>query len=333
MKRLAVAGLGLIGARHARAVAAHQGINLVAVIDPDATRRRAYDVPGFDDLDAVCVDLDGIILATPTGLHADHVLHALGRGWPVLVEKPIASDMAGARRIIDAARDANLPVLTGHHRRYHGSVRRLREMIGQGAIGRPVAASLIWAVRKPDPYFDVPWRQGADGSPITLNMVHEVDLLRFLLGEVVQVSALGASPIRKAGRIESGVISLLFQNGCCAALTFADTAPSPWGFEAATGENPNIGTTGEDYLWIVGSKGSIAFPSLTLWSGSADWGQAVTPASHRVARTDALQGQLDHFVKVIDGSETPLIDAADASHTLEVITRVESLLNVERPPS
>lgn len=328
--RLALAGLGLIGARHARTILHHSGADLAAVIDPDAARRAQFDAPGFANLDAVDVAVDGVILATPTALHADHVEQALHRGWPVLVEKPIADDMTGARRIADAARASGLPVLTGHHRRYHASVRHLRDLIGQGAIGRPVAASALWAMKKPDPYFDVPWRRGVDGSPVTINMVHEIDLLRFLLGEVVQVNAIGTAPVRKAGRVESGVISLLFQNGCSAALTFADTTPSPWGFEAATGENPNIGKTGQDCLWIAGTAGAISFPSLTHWGGAADWGQAATPTANPVASTDALHAQLDHFIEVIAGRAAPLIDAEDATRSLEIVSQVEIMLNVQR---
>ncbi len=326
LTRLAVAGLGLVGARHAAAVLAHPSARLAATVDPMAERRAAFDAPGFADIAEIDVALDGIILATPSALHADHAEAALARGWPCLVEKPIASDSAGADRIVAASAAAGLPVLTGHHRRYHGSVRALRDMIGAGAIGRPVAATAIWAMKKPDPYFQVPWRAGPDGSPVRINMVHEVDLLRFLLGEVEAVAALGAQPVRRAGRVESGAIALRFQNGCTASLVFADTGLSPWGFEAGTGENPNIGTTGQDYLFIAGTGGAVSFPSLTVWGGAADWGQAVAPTTHRVEVTDALAGQLDHFLDVIAGREAPLIDAVDARHTLDVILRIEAAL-------
>jgi len=324
--RLLVAGLGLIGARHARVVLDHHGATLACVVEPDVTRRAEFDLPGFDRLEAVDVPVDGAILATPSGLHADHAVTALQRGWPCLVEKPIASNRDGAARIVAASKATGLPVLTGHHRRYHGSVRRLHDLIGEGGIGRPVAATAIWAMKKPDAYFDVPWRAGPDGSPVRINMVHEIDLLRFLLGEVEAVTALGAQPVRRAGRVENGAISLRFQNGCTAALVFADSALSPWGFEAGTGENPNIGTTGQDYLFIAGTEGAVSFPSMTVWGGAEDWGQAVTATSHKVGASDALKGQLDHFLDVIAGRAEPLIDAEDASRTLEVVLEIESAL-------
>lgn len=326
MKRLAVAGLGLIGERHARAVQAHSGAKLACVIEPDPERRAMFDVAGFEGLDAVDITVDGIILATPSGLHALHAETALRRGWPCLLEKPIASDREGAARIVAASKTAGLPVLTGHHRRYHGSVARLRQLLGEGVIGCPVAATALWAMKKPDAYFNVPWRAGPDGSPVRINMVHEIDLLRFLLGEVAAVTALGAQPMRRAGRVENGVIGLRFQNGCVASLVFADTGLSPWGFEAATGENPNIGATGQDCLFIAGTHGAVSFPSLTVWGGAEDWREAVRPASHKVDDTDALHRQLDHFLDVIRGRAKPLIDAEDAARTLEVVLKIEAEL-------
>lgn len=325
MKRLLVAGLGLIGSRHARAVLDHPGAELAGVVEPRAELRAHYDVPGFAQLEDVDVPADGAILATPSNLHADHAETALARGWACLVEKPLAADLAQADRIVAASARAGLPVLTGHHRRYHGCVRRLRQIVRAGNIGAPVLASAIWAVKKPDAYFQGNWRQGRDGSPVMINMVHDIDLLRFVIGEVAEVSAMGGQPVRGAGRVESGAISMRFDNGAIASIAFADTLPSPWGFEAATGENPNIGTTGQDCLWIAGTKGGVAFPSLTVWGGAEDWSQAAAPTLVKTEPTQALTAQLDHFLDVLNGAQ-PVIDAADARRTLELTLQAEALV-------
>jgi len=324
VKRIAVAGLGLIGSRHAAAVLAHPGAVLAAVIDPDAGLRALYDAPGFAALEDVDVPLDGVILATPSHMHADHACAALARGWPCIVEKPLASDLAGADRIVAAQAASGLAVLTGHHRRHHASVQALREMVQGGAIGRPVMATCLWAMRKPDPYFTT-WRQGSEGSPVMLNMVHDIDILRFVLGDVAQVQALGGANLRGAARVESGILSLRFHSGAVASIAFADTTPSPWGFEAGTGENPNIATTAQDMLHIAGTAGAVSFPSLTLWRGAADWSQAPFAERQTAEKTDALTAQLTHFLSVLDGAK-PLIDAADARETLAVTLAAETAL-------
>ncbi|WP_226780242.1 Gfo/Idh/MocA family protein [Oceaniglobus trochenteri] len=329
MKRIGVVGLGLIGARHAQAVLAHDGAALACVVDPDAALRARFDVPGFAALADVDLPLDGVILATPTALHADQACLALGRGWPVIVEKPLAGDLAGADRIVAAQASTGLPVLTGHHRRHRADVQALRALVQGGAIGRPVTASCLWAMKKPDTYFQTAWRQGREGSPVMLNLVHDIDVLRFVLGDVTGVQAMAGASLRGAtARSESGAVMLRFDSGAVASIAFADTTPSPWGFEAGTGENPNIATTGQDMLFIAGTGGAVSFPSLTLWRGAADWGEPPMAQRHDAGPSDTLGAQLTHFLAVIDGAP-PLIDAADARATLATTLAVETALAVQ----
>ncbi len=325
MKNILVAGLGLIGARHAKSVIEHAGVQLAAVVDPDRDLRAAFNVPGFASLKEVDVPVDGAILATPSHMHSDHAELCLSRGWPCLIEKPIEVSLDAADRIVAASTKANLPVLTGHHRRYHASVHALRDMLKSGEIGVPVLANAIWAVKKPDSYFQGNWRAGGAGSPVMINMVHDIDLLRFVLGEVVEVQAMGGQPIRQAGRVENGVIALRFDNGMLASIAFTDASPSPWGFEASTNENPNIAGTGQDALWIMGTKGGVSFPSLNVWTSAADWGEAPTARQVPVETVVPLDAQLSHFIKVLDGA-TPLITAVDARRTLAVTLEVEALV-------
>ena len=325
MRRIAVIGGGLIGRRHAAAVAAHPGCALAAVVDPDPAVVPPPGVPRVDVPDAVPSAVDGVIVATPTALHAAHGIDAARRGWHLLVEKPVAADLAGALALADAVEAAGVRALVGHHRRHHPRVRRLRALVRDGAIGTPVTATAIWAMRKPDAYFAGTWRADS-GSPVLINLVHDVDVLRFVLGEVEAVTGLPGASLRGAGRTESGAVALRFASGATAAISFADTAPSPWGFEAGTGENPNIGATGQDMLWIAGTEGGVAFPSLTVWRGR-DWGEAAHIASgpEAVDGPAPLEAQLDHFLAVMDGAE-PVVGIADAARTLDVTLRIEAAM-------
>ena len=326
MIRLVVAGGGLIGSRHIAHAMAHPRINLVGIVDPDPQVRTMSPVAGYSDIQDVDVPVDAIIIATPTDLHAHHAEQAAGRGWHMLIEKPVAGTIEQADRVVDAAQRAQVATLVGHHRRYHPRVLRLKALLEAGPIGKPVLASMIWAVKKPDDYFDVPWRKGRSGSPIMINLVHEVDLLLFMFGDLIHVSGFAGRSLREQGRIESGGVTLGFAGGQVATLAFADTTPSPWGFEMGTGENPNIATTGQDMLWITGTKGAISFPSLTLWDGAGDWSQAVHPSVMSCDDGVPLIAQLDHFADVIAGRSAPLIDAKDARKTLEATLRVEAAL-------
>ena len=326
MKRLLVIGGGLIGIRHLAAVEAHPGCELVGLVDPDPDIRT--DARRFAAMNEVKSPVDGAIIATPTHLHAAHGIEAARNGWHILIEKPVAGTTADAARLAEVLSTTGTASLVGHHRRHHACVGQLKALLANGTIGTVVNASLIWAMRKPDAYFDGNWRT-AGGSPVMINLVHDIDLLRFTVGEIAATTALRGASLRGTERIESGAIALAFENGATGTISFADTAPSPWGFEAGTGENPNIGTTGQDMLWITGTRGAISFPSMTLWQGS-DWGTPAQQVPLQKAGTTQtpLAAQLDHFLAVMDGA-APLVDVADATRTLAVSEEIEAQLTAQ----
>ena len=323
MKRILVVGGGLIGFRHLQAVQAHAGCKLVGLADPDMSIQS--DVPRFAKMGDVMMPVDGVIIATPTHLHASHGIEAAERGWHMLIEKPVAEKLESAKKLETALRSKNIRSLVGHHRRYHAVVQQLKACLQDGLIGEVVNVSVLWAMRKPDVYFEGNWRTD-DGSPVMINLVHDIDILRFVIGEITQTVALRGRSLRGSTRVESGAVALAFENGAVGTISFADTTPSPWGFEAGTGENPNIGTTKQDMMWITGTKGAISFPSMTVWKGT-DWGSSAKPITFEPAQNmrTPLEAQLDHFVDVINGDE-PLIDVADAASTLAIAQELENQL-------
>jgi len=314
VKRILVVGGGLIGLRHLEAVKAHPECSLVGLADPNMSLE--VDAPRFASMAEVTASVDGVIIATPTHLHAAHGMEAAARGWPMLIEKPVAGSLQQARELAKVLQDHKIASLVGHHRRYHRVVQQLKSCLDSGQIGEVVTVQVIWAMRKPDAYFQGNWRT-QDGSPVMINLVHDIDILRFAIGEIVQAKALRGRSQRGAVRIETGAVG---------TVAFSDVTPSPWGFEAGTGENPNIGATHQDMMWITGTKGALSFPSMTLWQGE-DWGQAARKISTTAEKNVKvpLDAQLDHFLEVIDGAE-PMIDVADATRTLEVALSLEAEL-------
>lgn len=324
MTGLLVVGAGLIGARHAQSIQAHAEAHLVGVVDPDPARHVDPDIRYFRDMADVEAEVGGAIIATPTHLHADHACQAVALGWDVLIEKPVAGTLEQADQISAALQSHDAKALVGHHRRHHASIAKLREVVQGGGVGTPVTATLIWAMRKHDSYFEGNWRT-AGGSPVMINLVHDIDLLRYVMGDIEDIAGLPGAPLRGSGRLESGGVLMRFASGATAAISFADTAPSPWGFEAGTGENPHIGTTGQDMWWITGTTGGISFPSLTHWQGQ-DWSTPAQPSVIECAGSVPLAKQLDHFIAVINRREDPLITVEDARDTLAATLQVEHLL-------
>ena len=326
MIQILVLGAGLIGARHAKSVQQHPACTLVGVVEPNSALHIDPSISYYTDVADVAHPVQAAIIATPTHLHAEHGIFAAQRGWDILVEKPISGSLAQAQALSDAVDKAGVASLVGHHRRNHAHVQHLKQMIAAGDIGDPITATVIWAVRKPDGYFRENWRT-TGGSPVMINLVHDVDILRYILGEVTEIRALGSAHIRNANRTESGAAIMRFDNGAVAAISFADTAPSPWGFEAGTGENPHIAASHQDMMWITGTAGSVAFPSMTQWSGAQDWSESPKPKRLDLPETDPLATQLNHFVEVVARKSEPLISVFDAAETLKVALELEAQLS------
>ncbi len=319
MTRLLVMGGGLIGRRHAERILAHPSVELAALVDPNPDAATDLDVTRCTSL-ADAPPADGVIIATPTPLHAENAHDAAALNLPMLIEKPVAATLAQA----DSLDGITQPILIGHHRRHHPKVKALKALLDADTIGQPVTASLIWAMRKPDAYFQGNWR-ATDGSPVLINLVHDLDLIRYWFGNITQIAAL-PGPTLRGLHIESGAVALATANGPTITISFADTAPSPWGFEAATGENPNIGTTHQDMLWITGTKGAISFPSLTPWQGR-DWSHPATAQSPAAANGPTpLDAQLDHFLDVIAGRAVPICTLADGRAALAAALTIEQQL-------
>lgn len=323
MTRLLVAGTGLIGHRHLAHIEAHPDLHLAGIIDPEPDRRAHVTAPGFASLREVDVKADGLVIATPTETHAPLAIEAMEKGLDVLVEKPLAETVEAAQRIADAEVRTGRKVLVGHHRRHHPRVAKLHDVLNSGCIGRPVGASLMWYMCKPDAYFDIPWRAGMNGAPVKQNLIHDVDMLCWLFGDVDEVVGLGGNPVRGKARTEHGGAVLRFQSGVIVTIGFADTTPTPWGFEAGTGESPAIPKTGQDSLHIACTHGAIEFPSLRVWSGAENWNEKPEAAETPVEEGVPLIRQLEHFASVIAGKAQPRVTARDGLRALDVTLRIE----------
>lgn len=323
MVKLLLAGTGLIGHRHMQHILEHPDLELVGVIDPLITDEKIKGVKTYHSLNDVNKVAEGIILATPTDTHADLTIQSLEMGMHVLVEKPVAATLLEADKMINASEKTGLSILVGHHRRHHPLVNETINILNSGKIGRPVAASLMWLMRKQDEYFDVDWRRGIDGGPVKQNLIHDVDTLRAFFGEIVSVVGSGTNMVRKAKRHENGGVVLGFDTGMVATITFSDATPTPWGFEAGTGESPYIPKTNQSSMFIACTNGGLEFPTLKLWSGASNWNEKPIMEHQDIPEAVPLVRQLEHFSDVIRGKVTPIVDAKSARETLAVILQIE----------
>lgn len=329
--RIAVIGAGAMGRDHMRYIQDDPDATLAAIADPvPATEALARDagVPWFADYREMLehVALDGVVIASPNHLHVSTARDVIARGVPVLVEKPIGDDLDDARRFAEEARDCGVPVLVGQHRRHNPKVRRAKEIIDSGVLGRIVTVAVLYNLYKPDTYYDVPWRRSKGAGPILVNMVHDVDLMRYLIGEPVEIQGMAANAARGFEVEDSAVATVRFASGTLGTITLSDSAASPWSWEATARENPFFAPFDTDAYYIMGTKGSLSLPRLQLFSyadGVSDWTKPLTCEIQGVKEGLPHRLQLKHFERVIRGEEAPLVTPEDAIKTLEVLNAVK----------
>lgn len=333
--RIAVAGAGLIGKRHMELIRANPETELHAVIDPAPASQehaRSEGVSHYRTLDDffaeenTSIQVDGVILATPNAMHVAGAMACLRAGIPALVEKPVADSLLDARMLIQAERASKVRLLVGHHRRHSAILRNVKQTLDSGLLGKAVTLTGTALFYKPDTYFEAgPWRKEEGGGPILINLIHEIDSLRYLLGEVVQVQALTSNAVRQFAVEDSAAISLRFASGALATFTLSDTAASPRSWEQTSQENPDYPSyPDQDCYFISGTRGSIGVPTLRLWryESAGSWWTPFSASQLKKQQIDPMAQQLAHFCDVIRGRAAPLVTVADAAQSLAVTLAV-----------
>jgi predicted dehydrogenase len=322
--RIGVIGAGLIGRKHLRYLAAHPGFALAGIADIDTEGAAAAHpgVPVFADYRALLAQVrpEAVVVAAPNRLHAEIGIACARAGVHFIMEKPVTDTLESARDLIDAVAESGVKTLVGHHRRHHGPVGVLRESLEAGLIGPLVGVSGLWATHKPAPYFEAaPWRREPGGGPVLINLIHEIDLLRCLAGEIVAVAAIASSRRRGFAVEDSAAAVLEFESGALGTFLLTDGAVSPWTTEQGFGESPEFPFSGASAYRFVGASGALEFPRLVHWSqegGAPDWNRAALARELFAPRIDPYVAQLDHFRDVIRHDAPSMLTVADGAHTL-----------------
>jgi myo-inositol 2-dehydrogenase/D-chiro-inositol 1-dehydrogenase len=236
---VAMLGAGRMGRTHLRNVASIPNADVVVVADPDAAAAAAgrdlarAQRAATDPLEAIRdPEVEAVVIATPTATHAALIEAALRAGKSVWSEKPIALDLAETSRIADLWRDTGLPVQIGFMRRFDPGYARAKALIEAGELGRIEQFRAASRDTFPPP---LEFLLTAGGSFLDM-AVHDLDLARFLVGEVEEVhawaSVLFDERFAKADDFDTAVTMLRFRNG---ALGVVETARhSEWGYDIRT---------------------------------------------------------------------------------------------------
>jgi len=328
---VAVIGAGVIGRTHIETIGSSQHAVLAGVAEPaEAGREEAgrLGVPWSADYAELLdrVKPDAAIIATPNATHREVALACIARGIPAIVEKPIASTLEDAAAIAQASERSSVPILVGHHRRHNPIIKRARAIIVEGKLGRLTNASVLYTFYKRPEYFELAWRRQPGGGPILINLIHEIDLVRHLCGEIATVQALASNATRGFAVEDTAAVLLRLVNGALVTLSLCDTAVTPWSWDLAARESPSYPPQpiAVQTHFLSGTEGSLALPTLEHWryQGSKSWFSPISREAVAFAPGDPYMEQLNHLCRVVRHEEAPLITAADGMQTLRATLAV-----------
>jgi myo-inositol 2-dehydrogenase / D-chiro-inositol 1-dehydrogenase len=322
VSRLAVglAGLGRMGRIHAANLASRcAAARLAAVFDADADVARAvaaeFDVPWTASYAELLETTDAVAIATPSGLHAEMVEAAAAAGRPVFCEKPLSLDRGTSLRAVEAVERAGVPLQVGFHRRFDPDWAAVAARIHAGELGEvTLLRSSLRDMDPPDPAF-----LASSGGFFADVTVHDLDMCRWLAGEVVEVSAHGAAAdpaFAAAGELDTAVVVVRFASGALGVLD--NSRAARYGYECSTEVMGTLATA------------RIDAPRGPEWRTP---GQAAHPLPRDFAQRfpTAYAAELDAFARSVRDGTEPLVTGYDAVAAFDLADAAERSYRTGRP--
>jgi predicted dehydrogenase len=261
----------------------------------------------------------------PSGLHAEIGVRAARAGKHLAVEKPVDVTLAAADRLIEAARDAGVALTVISQHRFDPGLIELKRLIGEDALGRLVLGEASTKWYRTQAYYDsAGWRGtwAMDGGSLMNQGVHYVDLLRWCMGPVTEVTAVCATQAHQVEVEDTALALVRFASGAVGTI-MSTTAAYP-------GFPQRLEITGTGGTVIV-EDGRITRRALTgqddhgpdgtgeASTGEASTGAAADPAAIEVASHAA---QLADLLAAVAGEREPAVGGQDGRDALEIICAV-----------
>jgi UDP-N-acetyl-2-amino-2-deoxyglucuronate dehydrogenase len=321
--RFALVGCGRIAANHLAAIEKHADCaELVAVCDVDpqrlATAVAKTRAKGYERLDALLADssADLVVLATPSGLHAEQTVQIARFGRHVMTEKPMATRWQDGKRMVAACDAAGVRLFVVKQNRHNATLQLLKRAVDQGRFGRiyMVAINVFWT--RPQSYYDEAAWRGTwefDGGALMNQASHYVDLLDWLIGPIESVQAYTATLARDIEVEDTGAMCVRWRSGALGTVSVTMlTYPK------------NL----EGSITVIGEKGTVrvggvAVNEIQHWDFAEPHAddKKVKDASYKTASVYGFGHPLyyENVIKTLRGEGEAETDGREGLRSLEVL--------------
>ncbi len=325
---IAVVGTGYIGLEHIKAIHASPRAQLHTVVGSERSLSHleqlqteygaARVTARFEDI-VVDKEVDVVYLCTPNRLHADEAGAALDAGKHVFCEKPMATTLDDCRRMVAAADRSGKQLMVGHGARFRGLHKAVKDLYDSGKLGDACFCESDY-VHSLRPFLDGAghqwWRHPEEGEFAVIGGgCHPIDLMRWIVGEIEEVSAYGVTKVlHDVSWADTVIASLKFANGAVGKCLVSVGAPRPYSMTFnlyGTG-----GTVEEDRLFLSEFGEVEAFAQMPM------------PVEGEV---HACGEELEHFLDCIEAGSTPMIDARDGARTVAACLAVAESISTGQP--
>jgi len=304
--RVAVVGAGVMGRYHANNYAALRGVDLVAVADPEPQRRAealsSFDCRAYRSVEEMLAaeSIDAASVAVPTSLHFAVTKRLLEAGVHVLVEKPVATEVAQAKELAALSKRLGLVLQVGHITRFYRAVQLLGERVTE--------PYLIEARRM------VPYARVKDVGVVLDLMIHDLDIvLRLIPGEPVELSVVGRA-LNGTALEDVAAAQITFDGGCIARFLASRVAPDA--------ERSLVISEPHQTLRLDFAK--EPYTEIAIYrqpTASSETGH-VQLDRHVVHEDNPLRSELEHFLARIRSDAPPIGTLDDDLRSLALATRL-----------
>ena len=328
--QVAVVGTGYIGLEHIKAIAAHPRARLRAICGSARSTGRLEEIKADYGADRVTADygevvsdetVDVVYLCTPNRLHADQAVAALDAGKHVFCEKPMATTLQDCRRMVAAVEGSGRQLMVGHGARFRQLHRAVKDLFDSGKLGEACFCESDY-VHSLGPFLAGTghqwWRHREEGPFAVIGgACHPLDLMRWIVGELEEVSAYGVTKVlHDVDWHDTVIASLKFRNGAVGKCLVSVGAPRP--YSMTFNLYGTEGTVEENRLYLkefgeIEEFADIPFPVL--------------------GEVHACAEELSHFLHCLDTDESPMIDVKDGARTMAACFAVAESIETGTPVS
>jgi predicted dehydrogenase len=308
--RAGLVGLGEMGRHHARVLGSLPGVELVGVVEPEPpTDRAAQQLPIVSTVEELLdVGVDLAVVSVPTASHESVAVRLAEAGVHALIEKPVAPDVAAARRIADAFTAGGLLACVGHIERYNPALQEMRRRLKNGELGEIYQI----ATRRQGPF---PARI-ADGGVVLDLATHDVDLTAWVADR--PYVDLAARTAHRSGRQFEDLVAAVgtLSGGIVVNHLVNWLSPLKERVTVVTGERGTLvaDTIAADLTYYANGLAPISWDTLASFRGVVQG----DVTRYAIAKREPLLVELEAFRDAVLGHGSRIVSIADATDTVEV---------------